>query len=77
MIISTGQISEGNVLTVPGNINSFQDEWKGDGIAGPLAAAWDELMAKYFVPIRVDNDLNLGKERIQMQMLPALSSLML
>jgi len=28
------------------NINPCQDEWKGDGVARPLGAAWDELMAK-------------------------------
>jgi hypothetical protein len=27
--------------TIPG-----VGEWKGDGISRPLAAAWDELMAK-------------------------------
>ena len=41
--IKAGKTKEGFLLnkTIPG-----AGEWKGDGIARPLAAAWDELMAK-------------------------------
>ncbi len=41
--INAGKTKEGFLKTtsIPG-----QGEWKGDGISRPLAAAWDELMAK-------------------------------
>jgi len=41
--IRAGKTKEGFLKTtsIPG-----QGEWKGDGISRPLAAAWDELMAK-------------------------------